>query len=669
LNAHAQNPNAMLGAQDILSLSLAPRFDVNVDAVPSANKADVETWYSRLSASVGTIFQVGTGATKVPAEATSKATAAVSGAVDVVIEHTDAVLTVLHPDAVIAGATGAANVVIEHTDAVIAGATQAVSSAVKAVTSQGTSSPSPRPTTAASGSHDEVEACRASPAHFDASPCGEFATSFDNATSFTSVFGYTSPVFNDVAALDNIRAADQQGCGSQSRHRSRPLISRDAAVSSATAAAAMGPLTRELRTAQARGLVTQSKSGSEPLEETPPKALYSIETWRAWRELEGAEKKAEQIQEVPWSLQKDDFNTDLRASEAVEVQPVDKEDSLVPEPFSSLQISWPTVTVQEEEDQWPTVTVQKEDEDAMEISRSLQKTPSLASLHPEKSLEDEGGSRAAECEERWLVEQPEEEQPAGIQGFVRRHRCTQGFAALYTALLRLEKQRRMLAAQRFVLRREQAALCLQRFERGRQANDLYLRYQQATADSAPESALVAAEPKKLTKERSPNRLIVEEDACRGPRKLSPPRAVKAFAEVVFSDGTSAKYRFDAHGHCEMELPASALPTTWKAEESDDTAPADAAAGSAPRKNCMVGGVLSTKYGKTCTGSVIAEASTCSSPRVGESGTEESTDTAFIEEHLSVPFHVSYMEASNHFSSLVRELSSGLGNPFFADVQY
>jgi len=162
------------------------------------------------------------------------------------------------------------------------------------------------------------------------------------------------------------------------------------------------------------------------------------------------------------------------------------------------------------------------------------------------------------------VEQPEEEQPAGIQGFVRRHRCTQGFAALYTALLRLEKQRRMLAAQRFVLRREQAALCLQRFERGRQANDLYLRYQQATADSAPESALVAAEPKKLTKERSPNRLIVEEDACRGPRKLSPPRAVKAFAEVVFSDGTSAKYRFDAHGHCEMELPASALPTTWKA---------------------------------------------------------------------------------------------------------
>mmetsp|Transcript_13733 Transcript_13733/g.23683 ORF Transcript_13733/g.23683 Transcript_13733/m.23683 type:complete len:347 (-) Transcript_13733:125-1165(-) len=140
-------------------------------------------------------------------------------------------------------------------------------------------------------------------------------------------------------------------------------------------------------------------------------------------------------------------------------------------------------------------------------------------------------------------------------------------------------------------------------------------------------------------------------------------------KVAFADGTAGKYRFDAHGHCEMELPASALPTTWKAEESDDTAPADAAAGSAPRKNCMVGGVLSTKYGKTCTGSVIAEASTCSSPRVGESGTEESTDTAFIEEHLSVPFHVSYMEASNHFSSLVRELSSGLGNPFFADVQY
>jgi len=127
---------------------------------------------------------------------------------------------------------------------------------------------------------------------------------------------------------------------------------------------------------------------------------------------------------------------------------------------------------------------------------------------------------------------------------------------------------------------------------------------------------------------------------------------------------------DFQEHVDMNVASINLGTPLlEAEDRDGTAPADAAAGSAPRKNCMVGGVLSTKYGKTCTGSVIAEASTCSSPRVGESGTEESTDTAFIEEHLSVPFHVSYMEASNHFSSLVRELSSGLGNPFFADVQY
>mmetsp|Transcript_38898 Transcript_38898/g.72045 ORF Transcript_38898/g.72045 Transcript_38898/m.72045 type:complete len:393 (-) Transcript_38898:84-1262(-) len=35
-------------------------------------------------------------------------------------------------------------------------------------------------------------------------------------------------------------------------------------------------------------------------------------------------------------------------------------------------------------------------------------------------------------------------------------------------------------------------------------------------------------------------------------------------KVAFADGTAGKYRFDAHGHCEMELPASALPTTWKA---------------------------------------------------------------------------------------------------------
>mmetsp|Transcript_150955 Transcript_150955/g.277257 ORF Transcript_150955/g.277257 Transcript_150955/m.277257 type:complete len:881 (-) Transcript_150955:59-2701(-) len=88
-------------------------------------------------------------------------------------------------------------------------------------------------------------------------------------------------------------------------------------------------------------------------------------------------------------------------------------------------------------------------------------------------------------------------------------------------------------------------------------------------------------------------------------------------KVAFADGTAGKYRFDAHGHCEMELPASALPTTWKAEESDDTAPADAAAGSAPRaggdgppgvgKNGMVGRVLSTKAAQVRTGETKREA--------------------------------------------------------------
>jgi hypothetical protein len=34
-------------------------------------------------------------------------------------------------------------------------------------------------------------------------------------------------------------------------------------------------------------------------------------------------------------------------------------------------------------------------------------------------------------------------------------------------------------------------------------------------------------------------------------------------KIAFAEGSESKYAFDAHGHCQLELPSSSLPATWK----------------------------------------------------------------------------------------------------------